>query len=345
VTVRRVVLDLRARAPVWRIGPHVEQQLVAAAPAGWEVVVVSTDTSSDGDGGLVPSAELLEAVSMAEVYFGFGITPQLFAAAPKLRWVQSATAGVGGSLFPAMRDSDVLLSNSAGIHAVPMSEYVIAGLLHYWRGLDVAIDQQQRGQWGRDFYIAADTPVREVGESTVVVVGAGGIGEAVATRLAALGATCVGVRRRADAGVPAGFSRVVGPAGLDEALTAADAVVMAAPGTAATTKLLSADRLDLLPQHAVVVNVGRGSTIDVAALAARLADGRLRGAVLDVFDPEPLAADSPLWQLRRALITPHVSAVTVRRFWEREAALFLENWSRYRTGEPLKNLVDKDAGY
>jgi phosphoglycerate dehydrogenase-like enzyme len=138
---------------------------------------------------------------------------------------------------------------------------------------------------------------------------------------------------------------VVGPAGLDEALTAADAVVMAAPGTAATTKLLSADRLDLLPQHAVVVNVGRGSTIDVAALAARLADGRLRGAVLDVFDPEPLAADSPLWQLRRALITPHVSAVTVRRFWEREAALFLENWSRYRTGEPLKNLVDKDAGY
>jgi phosphoglycerate dehydrogenase-like enzyme len=345
VTPRRVVLDLRAVAPVWRIPAAIEQRIVAAAPSDWEVIVVPTDTVSDGDGGHAPSPELLAAMASAEVYFGFGITVPLFAAAPQLKWVQSATAGVGSALFPALRESAVLLTNSAGIHAIPMAEYVIAGLLHFWRGLDVALAQQPRAAWDRAFYIAADTPIREVGESTVLIIGAGGIGSALATRLSALGATCVGVRRRPEAGVPAGFARVVGPEGLEAELRAADAVVLAAPGTPGTKQILSAARLDLLPRHAVVVNVGRGSTLDTAALAERLADGRLRGAALDVFDPEPLAADSPLWQLRQALLTPHVSAVTVHRFWEREAALFVENWSRYRAGETLTNLVDKDAGY
>jgi phosphoglycerate dehydrogenase-like enzyme len=138
---------------------------------------------------------------------------------------------------------------------------------------------------------------------------------------------------------------VVGLDALDQELRAADALVLGAPLTALTRGLITAARLDLLPPHAVVVNVSRGALLDESALAERLADGRLRGAVLDVFTEEPLARESPLWQLRRALVTPHISAVTPRRFWDRQRALFLENWQRYVSGAPLRNVVNKDAGY
>ncbi len=342
---RRLVVDLRSEARVWRIPESLEARLVASAPPGWEVVIVTTDTVSDGDGGQPPTPDALAAVREAEVYFGYGVPEQLLRAAPMLRWVHTATAGVGATLHAAMRGSDVVLTNSAGIHAVPMAEYVLAGLLHFWRGLDVSQRQQAAAHWSRDFWTDAATPVREVGESAVLIVGTGGIGTAVATRLQALGARCVGVRRRATLGAPAGFAQVVGLDGLDAALPRCDAVVLAAPATPATAGLLTAARLDLLPAHAVVVNVARGGLVDAAALAARLADGRLRGAVLDVFDPEPLAADSPLWHLPNLLGTPHISAVTPRRFWERESALFFENWGRYVRGESLRNVVDKDAGY
>jgi phosphoglycerate dehydrogenase-like enzyme len=343
--MRRLVVDLRSAAPVWRIPEALEQHLVASAPPGWEVVIVPTDTVSDGDGGQPPTPEALAAVATAEAYFGYGVPEALLRAAPGLRWVHTATAGVGATLHAAMRASDVLLTNSAGVHAIPMAEYVLAGLLHFWRGLDMAAVQQRASTWSRDWFIAADTPLRELGESTVLIVGTGGIGSALATRLEALGATCVGVRRRPSAGVPAGFERVVGIASLDAELGHCDAVVLAAPATPGTAGLLDGARLDRLPRHAVVVNVARGSLLDEAALASRLGAGRLRGAVLDVFAREPLGADSPLWGLPGVLATPHVSAVTARRFWARQEGLFLDNWGRYLRGDPMRNLVDKDAGY
>jgi phosphoglycerate dehydrogenase-like enzyme len=187
--------------------------------------------------------------------------------------------------------------------------------------------------------------VREVGEATVVVVGTGGIGSAIATRLSALGATCLGVRRHPEAPLPPGFSRTVGLGALDGLLPGAHALVLASPLTGETRGLMTAERLDLLPPAAVVANVARGALLDEGALAQRLQSGRLRGAVLDVFEEEPLAPGSPLWQLRRALVTPHISAVTPRLFWGRQAALLLDNWRRYAAGQPLRNVVNKDAGY
>jgi phosphoglycerate dehydrogenase-like enzyme len=343
--LRTLVLDLRAKAPVWRIPPALEEELVQAAPAGWRVVVVASDTVSDGDGGHPPSPEALAAVADAEVYFGYGITPQLFAAGRQLRWVHTATAGVGSTLFREFRESDVVLTNAAGVHAIPMAEYALAGLLHFWRGLDFTSAAQRAGEWDRAPFVSRDTAVREAGESTVAIVGTGGIGSALAVRLSALGTRCVGVRRRVSAGLPAGFSALTSLAGLDALLPAVDAVVLAAPLTSETRGLLTASRLDLLPRHAVVVNVARGALVDEAALTARLAAGRLRGAVLDVFSAEPLAPTSALWQLRSALVTPHVSAVTPRRYWDRQGELFRENWRRYAAGEPLRNVVNKDAGY
>ena len=121
--------------------------------------------------------------------------------------------------------------------------------------------------------------------------------------------------------------------------------MLAAPLTAETSELMTRARLELLPRRAIVVNVSRGALIDEEALADLLEAGRLRGAVLDVFREEPLATTSRLWQLRSALVVPHVSPVSPGRFWPRQLDLFLDNWRRYVAGEPLRNLVDKKAGY
>jgi len=342
---RKLVVDLRAKAQVWRIPERLEQEIVANAPRGWAVSIVPTDTVSDGDGGHPPTPEALAAIADADVYFGYGITKPSFLAAKKLKWVHTSTAGVGSALFDEMRSSDVVLTNSAGVHAIPMSEYVIGGLLHFWRSFDITVESQRDRTWAREEFLGDACPSREAGENTVVIVGTGGIGVEVATRLSALGATCVGVRRRASAGAPAGFKRVVGLDGFEALLSEADALVLAAPLTPETRGLVTAARLDMLPRHAVIVNVARGALLDERALATRLASGRLRGAALDVFHAEPLAPDSPLWQLRRALVTPHISAVTPRRFWDREVALFRDNWQRFVAGTPLRNVVNKEAGY
>jgi phosphoglycerate dehydrogenase-like enzyme len=148
-----------------------------------------------------------------------------------------------------------------------------------------------------------------------------------------------------EQGQPPGFERVVSLAELDDELPNHDVVVLAAPLTSQTASLLTAERLDLLPRNAIVVNVARGAMLDETALAERLADGRLRAAALDVFREEPLAASSPLWQVREILLTPHVSPVSPGRFWPRQLDLFLDNWRRYSKGEPLRNIVDKHAGY
>lgn len=350
-------MDLNAIAPVWRLPADHARRIVDAAPDGWEVVLVSAPTVSDGDGGSPPSPEALEAIATAEVYAGFGIPRALFLAAPKLRWVHSATAGIGAALFDEMVRSDVLLTNSAGVHAVPIAEYVLGGVLYFTRGLDLAAQARGEGHaggggggeskslWNREPYIGAGSPVRELGESNALIVGAGGIGRAVAVRLAALGVRCTGVRRRPELGVPEGFDRVVGAAEVDGLLGGADIVVLAAPTTPGSGPVLDGRRLSLLPENAIVVNVARGALLDEAALVERLDAGRLRGAVLDVYGVEPLPETSPLWGCARALLSPHVSAVSPRGFWERQTALLLENWERYRDGGTLRNLVDKEAGY
>ncbi|HUX33284.1 MAG TPA: NAD(P)-dependent oxidoreductase [Gemmatimonadaceae bacterium] len=342
---RLLVVDLASTSRNWALKADGEAQIVAASPPGWGVHFVRAATTSDGDGNPTPSHDALAAIAGADAYFGFGISRALFVAGARLQWVHSATAGMGALLFPEMVASAVRLTNSAGVHGPPIAESVVAGVMHFLRGLDVALDQQRAGTWSKSFFVSGESPLREVADCRVLVIGAGGIGSEVATRFTALGATCVGVRRHPASGVPPGFARVVGPEAIDAELPGADVVVVAAPATAGTQGLLGAERLDRLPAHAIVVNVARGALVDESALAARLAAGRLRGAVLDVFAEEPLAPSSPLWQLRSALLTPHVSAVSPLRFWPRQLALFLDNWNRYVRREPLRNLVDKHAGY
>lgn len=307
--------------------------------------MVSAPTSSDGDGSDGGSEEAVRLIRDAEVYFGFGFSRKLLLAAKQLRWIHSAAAGVGSVLTTGVEQTDILLTNSAGIHGPPIAEFVVAGILYFLRGLDVAVAQQRRGEWSKAFFVADDTPLREIAECRVLVVGTGGLGGESARRLACLGATCVGVRRRPELGAPEGFAAVVGQEGLDGELPKADVLVLAAPFTADTSEMMTRERLMRLPQGAIIVNVARGALLDEEAVADLLERGRLRGAVLDVFREEPLPATSRLWSLPNALIMPHTSPVSPRRFWPRQLDLFLSNWHRYVRGEPLLNLVDKTAGY
>lgn len=342
---RVLVVDLAATSKNWALPADGEDAIRAATPPGWTVRFVGAPTSSDGDGRSGPSPEAVAAVRDAEAYFGFGFSRELLAAAPLLRWVQSAAAGVGNVLFPEMIASPVLLTNSAGVHAVPIAENVVGGLLYLLRGLDIAVAQQREGRWDKSPFVGGESRIRELGECRALIVGTGGIGQAVAGRLRAFGTVCTGLRRRASLDPPPGFDRVASLDRIDAELPSADVVVLAAPLTPLTRDLLSARRLELLPRDAIVVNVSRGALLDEVALAEALRAERLGGAVLDVFAEEPLAPTSALWQLPHVLLTPHVSAVSPGRFWTRELALFFDNWRRHVAGEPLKNLVDKQAGY
>lgn len=340
-----LVVDGNAASRTWTLTRDAEQRIRNEAPAGWDIYFVQALTSSDGDGPRGSSDEVMHAIPKADVYLGFGIPRPLFLAAKRLRWVHSAAAGVGNALYPEMRERDVILTNSAGVHAIPIAEYIVASVLFFFRGLDIAVDQQRRSEWNKQGFVGEDSPLREVGGACVLVVGAGGIGSEAARRLAALGARCVGVRRRPELGAPHGFERVTGFEAIDRELPNADVIVLSAPLTEETRGLLDARRMSAMKPSAIVVNVARGALLDEGELIERLRDGRLRGAALDVFQEEPLASVSPLWQLRSALVTPHISPVSPGRFWTRELDLFLDNWRRFTRGEPLRNLVDKDAGY
>lgn len=353
----RAVLDMMDRRPVWAMPAWVPDRIRDALPPEWELVVIDepTDGSGDGAGRVAPS--VLSAVADAEIYFGYGIAPELLRAGPGLRWVHSGAAGVGSSLTPEMLASDVLFTNSAGIHAPPMAETVLAMILHFGRGLDHAVAAKARGVWDKEPFYGEAARIRELGDTVVGLVGFGGIGREIARRVASLGSRVVAVKRsrpgpsEAHLAPVGGEGRLAdlievlhGAAGLDAVLREADVVVLCAPETDDTRGMIDADALARMKDGALLVNVGRGKLVVEEALVQELRRGRLRGAALDVFTHEPLAEGHPLWGLPNVLLTPHVSAVT-RSFWKREAALMVDNLQRWFTGGDLLNLVDKRAGY
>lgn len=339
-----LTVDLLSSSKNWALPDWGAAAIRERVPADWTVHFVTSPTVSDGDGGAPPSAEVLEKIAEAEVYFGFGIAEPLFRAAPRLRWVQSAAAGVASLLHPAMLASDVVLTNAAGLMAPPIADHVTGGVLYFLRGFDRAQAAYREGRWDKGPFIEGDL-LREAGECRAVIVGAGGIGSAIAERLSAHGMHVTGLRRRVDAERPAGFHDIQPLDALDALLPDTDVLVLAAAHTPETRGLMTAARLAALPSRAILANVARGALVDEAALAAALRVGALRGAVLDVFSQEPLPAGHVLWGLPNVLFTPHISAISPRRFWDRQLALFFDNWDRYRRGAPLRNVVDKRAGY
>lgn len=347
---RRLVVNLREQRPLYSIPQWAVDEIRGALPDGWELTEVLEPVDGRGDGGGdSPGARAArDAVRGAEVYVGFGVPADLFQAATappdgRLRWAHSASAGVGGSLHEAMRASDVVLTNSAGVYAEPMADTVLAMMLHFARGFDFAVRAQAERRWDKAPFDGGDTPVRELAQCTLGIVGLGGIGRAVARRGVALGMRVLATRRTGTDG-PAGVEVFSGADALHRILPRSDYLVVAVPQTDETRAMLGARELAMLPAGAVVVNVARGGVVDEDALVAALGENRLRGAGLDVFRREPLPAHSPLWALPNVLVLPHVSGAS-HGFWRRQADLIIENLRRYAAGEPLLNTVDKQAGY
>lgn len=320
------------------------EEVRAALPEGWvlEAPEVPADGSGDGAGSVPPA--VLEAVRTARIYAGFGIPAEVLRAGRSLEWVHSGAAGVGGSLTPEMRRSDVVFTNSAGIHGPPMAETVLAMILHFFRGLDYAVEGKGRGTWWPEPFLVADTPVTELADATVGILGYGGVGREVARRASNLGARVLGLRRHPSGGSDPHAEVLHGRAGLERILGRSDALVVCLPETDETRGLLDRDALARMKEGAVLVNVARGRLVDEDALLQALRSGRLRGAALDVFATEPLPDDHPFWEAPSLLLTPHSSAVS-RRFWRRETDLILDNFRRFLEGRPLANRVDKNAGY
>jgi phosphoglycerate dehydrogenase-like enzyme len=291
--------------------------------------------------------EALERIPGAHVAFMSEVGPEHLAAARHLEWIHSPAAGLGGMLFPAMIESRVIMSNSRGISADTIAEHVLAVTLVMFRKLPLAFRSQAERVWAQDAMLA-DPPLRTIAGSHVLVVGLGAIGTATARRMAGLGARVTGIRRRASGPRPGFVDLVATPDALLDLLPLADVVVLAAPQTRETRGLIGARELAVMRRDALLVNVSRGKLVDEAALAAALtappAVRTLGGAALDVFEHEPLSPDSPLWALPNVLITPHMAGFR-RDHWDAVTTLFAENLRRFGSGQPLLNVVDKEAGY
>jgi phosphoglycerate dehydrogenase-like enzyme len=283
----------------------------------------------------------LEFIGQAEVAFMGQLTREQLRVAGRLRWIHSPAAGVGGMLFPEMRESPVVITNSKGMSADTIAEHVLAVTLAMFRRLPHAFRCQAVHEWAQD--AIAEQGNRTIAGSRILVVGLGGIGRAVARRMSLLGAHVAGNRRSADRGVEY-VAEVADPGGLIDQLRGADVVVLAAPYTRETRGLIGAAALAAMSRSAILVNVSRGGLVDEGALAEALRAGLIAGAALDVFDDEPLPPESPFWSMPNVLVTPHTSGFRPDH-WEAATALFAANLRRFEAGEPLANVVDKEAGY
>jgi phosphoglycerate dehydrogenase-like enzyme len=343
---RVAVLNMQDDRSTWALPDWAATEIAAALGPGWRLVHVREPVSGRGDGGGA-GPEALQAVRGAEIIMALGLPRELLLAAlgpPRaLRWVHTGSAGVRSLLHPELVESDVVLTNSAGVHAPPMAEAVLGMVLHFARGFDFAVRSQARREWGKQPFECAAAAAREVQGATLGILGYGGIGREVAWRARALGMRVSALRRRAGQAAD-GVELLTGGNALPELLERSDYLVICAPSTAETRGLLGEAELARLRPGAVLINVARGEVVDEPALVAALRSGRLRGAGLDVFAREPLPPESELWSLDNVLITPHVSGTT-DRFWRREVDLIVDNVARYLAGEPLRNVVDKQAGY
>jgi phosphoglycerate dehydrogenase-like enzyme len=278
----------------------------------------------------------------AEVLFATKLRAEEFALARRLRWIHSSAVGVGTLLSPALVQSDVIISNSRGVHSEAIAEHAIALALGVRRQLHVAVARQGRRQWAQEEMYERRVPT--LGESRLLVIGLGTIGARVAAYGAGLGMRVTAIRRRMDEPLPRGVSEVLAPDKLKQALGSADVVVLALPRTEETRALIGREEFDAMKPSAVLVNVARGRLVDDDALVDALKSGRIAGAGLDAFHAEPLPADHPLWELPNVLITPHTASFS-GDYWPPVVDLFLKNLQRFRRGETLINVVDKQRGY
>jgi phosphoglycerate dehydrogenase-like enzyme len=284
------------------------------------------------------------AIETTDIALASRLSAAMVERAPRLRWVHSTAAAVANLLpLDEFAARGIIVTNSRGIQAVPIAEHVMGGLLVLARRFNVMFDAQRDRRWIQNELTRDAWPWSLQGRK-MTILGLGTIGQEVARRAHAFGMSVTGIRRRLEQPVPPFVERMVGPDRLHDALPGCDVLVISAPFISGTDGLIGAREIALLNAGAIIINVARGKIVDEAALIAAIQSGHLGGAVLDVFEREPLDRASPLWGLPNVIISPHSAGVRPDH-WDEVIDLFSENLRRFQRGEPLLNMVNCDAGY
>ena len=344
--MRRLVLGLYDPTPAWTV-PEAEVQRLSRDFPDLEIVRTG---SIEELGGAIPAAEIL---------FSWAPGEPLMARAERLRWLHTAAAGVGAYLTPSLRQRNVAVTNSRGVHAIPIAEHSIGMLLALARGLRAAVlEQAVQGMDRARWYVGPGQP-RELFGRTLGLFGYGAIGREIARRGLAMGMRVIALRRRPDRppewarellqalDLPQEEPRVdemLGPAAFDRLLSESDALVIAAAHTQETHGVFDARAFERMRRGAYLVNVARGKIVREQDLVHAVRSGILAGAGLDVFETEPLPRESELYTLDNVILTPHISGYSAK-FWPRAMALFRENLRRDLAGLPLVNRVNVEQGY
>ena len=290
----------------------------------------------------VPADVTAEDVRWADAVLG-NVPVELIRQNDRLEWFQSNAAGPDAYLAPGVLPERCVVTNATGAYGLAISEWMLGMWLGLQKDLFLYRDRQNRSEWAPTGH-----SVRGVYGSRVLCVGMGDIGSNFARRAHALGAEVVGVRRTVhpDTPCPDYCLRVVAQSQLDEELPEADLIALSLPGTPETNKLFNAERFARCKDGAILINVGRGTTVDSDALVEALRSGKIFGAGLDVTDPEPLPADHPLWGEPGAIITPHNSGkFSLSKTLDNIVDIFIHNLKRYAEGLPLDNQVNRTTRY
>jgi phosphoglycerate dehydrogenase-like enzyme len=307
--LRLVAITPPSFAPLERLSSHSDVEVISGSDAA----------------SLREPIRTADAILLAPRYGS--LLAGLWSAARNVRWIHSLGAGVETLPFELLRESDVILTNSRGLYADALAEFAIASMLWFAKDLRRLVRNQDARRW--EPFVVERLEGKSVG-----IAGHGAIGQAVGRRAAALGMRVLSVRRRQE----------FGDVTLDELIAESDYLVLSTPLTPTTTGMITRERLALMRTTAVLINVSRGAVVDQTALVEALTAKRIRGAALDVFEPEPLPVDDPLWTLENVLISPHTADRTADSH-DRAMAFFLENLARFQRGESLENVVDKTEQY
>jgi phosphoglycerate dehydrogenase-like enzyme len=279
-------------------------------------------------------------LARAEVLFDFDFTnlEQIPALAPRVRWIQATSAGIGELLArTGLDDTPIIFTTASGVHASALAEFCVTAMLVFVKELDRLKADQAAHRWER--YCA-----RELRGMTLGIIGLGNVGREVARLGESLGMHVIGTKRTVPPGGLPHVERVLPPEAAGEVIRQADVLVLIVPQTAGTRGLVGQRELRSMKRGAILINIARGAIVDEAALIEVLREGHLGGAALDVFAKEPLPADSPLWDLPNVIVSPH-SASTVPAENARLTDLFCENLRRYLEGKPLINVFDRAQRY
>jgi phosphoglycerate dehydrogenase-like enzyme len=317
--------------------------LVLADPADPQLAILADLPEKTGIAvGNSPEA-FARAAPDASVIFNWSgsgkLLREVLAMAPKVRWVHSRSAGLDNLLFPELVESPVPLTNGTGVFSPSLGEFALAAILYFAKDFRRMIRNQMAGRWEQ-------FDITEISGQTVGIVGYGDIGRAVATRVRAMGMRVLAVKRHGPPlyNVDPLVDQIYSPEHRIEMISRCDYIVASAPLTPETRGMIGEAEFGAMKPSAVVINIGRGPVIDEDAMLKALTGGHIKGAGLDVFTHEPLPEGHPFYRLENVLLSPHCADHTAD-WLEQAMRFFLENFERFRKGEPLRNVVNKKLGY